>query len=258
MPEVITSAPHHAGPCTIVIFGASGDLTKRLLLPALYNLAAIGMLTEDFSIIGVARREISHDEFRAQMTKALGEFGTQKIDPKLWKRFEERMYYCQGAFDDPATYERLDVLLKQSEKKHGTGGNALFYLAVQPIYFGKIPAQLKTQGLVEERDGKWRRVVIEKPFGHDLASSRELNHDVSAVLKESQIFRIDHYLGKETAQNLLVFRMGNGMFEPIWNRRYIENVQITVAESIGIEGRGAFYETAGAFRDVMQITWLCY
>ena len=252
MPDVITSAPHHAGPCTIVIFGASGDLTKRLLLPALYNLAAIGMLTEDFSIIGVARREISRDDFCAQMTKALGEFGTQKIDPKLWKRFEERMDYCQGAFDDPATYERLDVLLKQSEKKHGTGGNALFYLAVEPSYFGKIPAQLKAKGMVDERDGKWRRVVIEKPFGRDLASSRELNHDLSAVLKESQIFRIDHYLGKETAQNLLVFRMGNGMFEPIWNRRYIENVQITVAESIGIEGRGAFYETAGAFRDVMQ------
>jgi glucose-6-phosphate 1-dehydrogenase len=164
MSDVVTSAPHHAGPCAIVIFGASGDLTKRLLLPALYNLAAIGMLTEDFSIIGVARREISREDFCAQMTKALCEFGTQKIDPKLWKRFEKRIDYCQGAFDDPATYERLDVLLNQSEKKHGTCGNALFYLAVQPIYFGQIPAQLKAKGMVEEREGKWRASLSRNPL----------------------------------------------------------------------------------------------
>ena len=205
-----TPAPSlRAGPCAIVIFGASGDLTKRKLLPSLYNLAAIGILPEDFSIIGVARRELSHEEFRAQMTEAIGKFGTQKIDPRLWQEFEKRMYYCQGTFDDPATYRRLKELLDRSEKEHGTRGNALFYLSVQPTYFAEIPAQ-------------------------------------------PQIFRINHYLGKETAQNILIFRMGNGMFEPIWNRRYIDHVQITVAESIGVEGRGAFYETAGAFRDVMQ------
>ena len=245
-------APLRAGPCAIVIFGASGDLTKRKLLPSLYNLAAIGMLPEEFSIIGVARRETSHEEFRAQMTKAMGEFGTQKVDPALWKKFEERMYYCQGNFDDPATYQRLKELLDQSEKKHGTQGNALFYLSVQPVYFGQIPAQLKALGMTEETDGRWRRVIIEKPFGHDLASSQELNRDIAQALAEKQVYRIDHYLGKETAQNILIFRMGNGMFEPIWNRTYIDHVQITVAESIGVEGRGAFYETAGAFRDVMQ------
>src|SRR5580698_3364505 len=159
-----TPAPSlRAGPCAIVIFGASGDLTKRKLLPSLYNLAAIGILPEDFSIIGVARREISHEEFRAQMTEAIGEFGTQKIDPRLWKEFERRMYYCQGSFDDPATYRRLKELLDRSEKEHGTRGNALFYLSVQPAYFGQIPSQLKAQGLVEESGGRWRRVIIEKP-----------------------------------------------------------------------------------------------
>jgi len=252
MPDATCPPPLRAGPCAIVIFGASGDLTKRKLLPSLYNLAAIGMLPEEFSIVGVARREISHEEFRAQMTQAMSEFGTQKIDPELWKKFEERMYYCQGNFDDPETYKRLKGLLDESEKKHGTLGNALFYLSVQPSYFGQIPAQLKAQGLVEEKGNTWRRVIIEKPFGHDLASSQELNREISAALAEKQVYRIDHYLGKETAQNILIFRMGNGMFEPIWNRGHIDHVQISVAESIGVEGRGAFYETAGAFRDVMQ------
>ena len=244
--------PLRAGPSAIVIFGASGDLTKRKLLPSLYNLAAIGMLPEDFTIIGVARREISHEAFREQMTEAMKEFGTQKIDAELWKKFEERMYYCQGNFDDPATYKRLAGLLDDSEKKHGTKGNVLFYLSVQPIYFGQIPTQLKAHGLAEEKSDTWRRVIIEKPFGHDLASSQELNREISSALREKQVYRIDHYLGKETAQNILIFRMGNGMFEPIWNRGHIDHVQITVAESIGVEGRGAFYETAGAFRDVMQ------
>lgn len=252
MPNVDCPAPKRAGPCSIVIFGASGDLTKRKLLPSLYNLAAVGILPEDFSIIGVARQEMSHDEFRAQMTKAIGEFGTQTIDPALWKQFLARMYYCQGSFNDPTAYERLKGLLELSDKRLGTKGNALFYLSVPPIYFGQIPSQLKAKGLVEEKADQWRRVIIEKPFGHDLASSRQVNSEISSALNENQIFRIDHYLGKETAQNILVFRMGNGMFEPIWNRRYIDHVQITVAESIGVEGRGAFYETAGAFRDVMQ------
>jgi glucose-6-phosphate 1-dehydrogenase len=252
MPDESCAAPLRAGPCAIVIFGASGDLTKRKLLPSLYNLAAIGMLPEDFAIIGVARREISHEEFRKQMTSALNEFGTQKVDPELWKQFEERMYYCQGNFDDAATFKRLKDLLDQAEKKHGTKGNALFYLSVQPSYFAEIPKQLKAEGLTEEKGDMWRRVIIEKPFGHDLASSQELNREIAAALAEKQVYRIDHYLGKETAQNILIFRMGNSMFEPIWNRNHIDHVQITVAESIGVEGRGAFYESAGAFRDVMQ------
>ena len=243
---------HPAGPCAIVIFGASGDLTKRKLLPSLYNLAACGILPKDFIIIGVGRSETSHEEFRAQMTQAIGEFGTQKTDPRLWQTFEERTYYCSGNFDDPNTYVQLKKLLLQAEKEHPTGGNILFYLSVQPSYFGLIPQQLKVQGLLKETKGSWRRVIIEKPFGHDLASSRELSRQISSALTENQVYRIDHYLGKETAQNILIFRMGNGMFEPIWDRRYIDHVQITVAESIGIEGRGAFYETAGTFRDVMQ------
>jgi glucose-6-phosphate 1-dehydrogenase len=245
-------ASHPAPPCAVVIFGASGDLTKRKLVPSLYNLASIGMLAADFSIIGVARRELSHEDFREQMSKDMQEFATQKIDPALWAKFRERIYYCQGAFDDPGTYQRLATLLDESEKKHGTQGNALFYLSVQPTYFAPIAEHLKQAGLADEAGEKWRRVIVEKPFGHDLASARELNGRLSGALKESQIFRIDHYLGKETAQNILVFRVGNAMFEPIWNRHHIDHVQITVAESIGVEGRGAFYETAGAFRDVIQ------
>ena len=203
-------ASHPAPPCAVVIFGASGDLTKRKLVPSLYNLASIGMLPADFSIIGVARRELSHDDFREQMTKDMQEFATQKIDPALWDKFRERIYYCQGEFDDPETYGRLAALLDESEKKHGTQGNALFYLSVQPTYFAPIAEQLKQHDLAEEKDGRWRRVIVEKPFGHDLASARELNSRLSAALAESQIFRIDHYLGKETAQNILVFRVGNG------------------------------------------------
>jgi glucose-6-phosphate 1-dehydrogenase len=252
MPDPTCPPFLRAGPCAIVIFGATGDLAKRKLLPSLYNLAAIGILPENFSIIGLAKEDIARDEFRAQMTKSIAQFGTQKIDPQLWQRFNDRLFYHQGDFGDPATYQNLKELLVQSEKFHGTEGKVLFYLSVHPDFFGKIALQLKAADLLDEKEGRWRRVIIEKPFGHDLASSRELNREIRSALAESQIFRIDHYLGKETAQNILIFRMGNGMFEPIWNRRYIDHVQITVAESIGVEGRGAFYESAGTFRDVMQ------
>src|SRR6266446_2562397 len=159
---------------------------------------------------------------------------------------------CAGEFHDPATYKRLAEALTESEKKFNTSGNVLFYLSVQPDYFATIAKRLSEAGLLREENGRWRRVIIEKPFGHDLASARELNTQLTSVLREHQIYRIDHYLGNETAQNLLVFRLGNAVFEPIWNRRYIDHVQLTVAESIGVKGRGAFYETAGAFRDVMQ------
>jgi glucose-6-phosphate 1-dehydrogenase len=246
----VTQAP--GDPCAIVIFGASGDLTKRKLIPALYNLASYGIMPEKFSVIGVARRELPDEKFRDQLGNDLAELGTQPVDPKLWDKFRERIAYCQGNFDDPATYERLKDKLAESEKRLGTGGNVLFYLSVQPTYFAGVAEQLANHGLVQENDGHWRRVIIEKPFGHDLASARDLSSQLTRVLNEKQIYRIDHYLGKETAQNLLVFRLGNAVFEPIWNRRYIDHVQLTVAESIGIEGRGSFYETAGAFRDVMQ------
>ena len=244
--------PQAAEPCALVIFGASGDLTKRKLVPSLYNLASYHLLPANFSIIGVARRPLNDEVFRDQLGKDLAELGTQPVDPNLWSRFRGRISYCSGNFDDPSTYKKLAEALAESEKNHKTSGNVVFYLSVQPDYFATIARQLSEAGLVAEENGRWRRVIIEKPFGHDLASARELNAKLTSVLQEHQIYRIDHYLGKETAQNILVFRLGNAIFEPIWNRRYIDHVQLTVAESIGVEGRGAFYETAGAFRDVMQ------
>ena len=247
-----TSVAQRASSCVIVIFGASGDLTKRKLLPALYNLAANGLLPEDFAIIGVARRPWSEAEFRQQMRDGMEAFATQKVDAELWAKLEPRIHYCQGSFDDPTTYDRLKTMMAESETTHHTGGNALFYLSVQPGSFAAVAQQLHASGLTEEKEQVWRRIVIEKPFGRDLASARALNASWSAILNERQIYRIDHYLGKETAQNLLVFRLGNSMVEPIWNRRYIDHIEITVAETLGIEGRGAFYENAGAFRDMMQ------
>src|SRR5580692_1840069 len=243
--------PRAGEPCAIVIFGASGDLTKRKLIPSLYNLASYHLLPRNFSVIGVARSDWSDQAFQAQLGKDLAQLGTQPVDPKIWGEFGDRMLYCSGSFDDPKMYEKLRQRLAESEKRLGTGGNVLFYLSVQPSFFGLIAKMLAQYGLTKE-EGYWRRVIIEKPFGHDLASARELNRDLISALQEHQIYRIDHYLGKETAQNLLVFRLGNAIFEPIWNRRYVDHVQLTVAEKIGVEGRGAFYESAGAFRDVMQ------
>ena len=243
--------PQAAEPCALVIFGASGDLTKRKLVPSLYNLASYHLLPADFSIIGVARRPLNDEVFRDQLGKDLAELGTQPVDPNLWNRFQARISYCAGEFDNPATYKKLAEALAGSEKNLKTSGNVVFYLSVQPDYFAAIAKQLSEAGLLREEKG-WRRVIIEKPFGHDLESARKLNGQLTSVLQEHQIYRIDHYLGKETAQNLLVFRLGNAIFEPVWNRRYIDHVQLTVAESIGVEGRGAFYESAGAFRDVMQ------
>ena len=243
--------PRPGDPCAIVIFGASGDLTKRKLIPSLYNLCSYGLLPTNFSITGIARTQWDDDGFANQLGKDLAELGTQPINPKIWAEFRERMMYCPGSFDDPKTYECLETHLAESAKRFGTAGNVLFYLSVRPDFFAPIAKMLADRGLTKE-EGYWRRVIIEKPFGHDLSSARELNAKLTAVLKEHQIYRIDHYLGKETAQNLLVFRLGNAVFEPIWNRRYIDHVQLTVAESIGVELRGAFYETAGAFRDVMQ------
>ena len=246
------SVTHRAGPCVIVIFGASGDLTKRKLLPSLYNLAASGLLAEAFAIIGVGRREWSDEDFRQQMRSAVSEFATQKVDPALWTKIEQRLRYCRGTYTDAGTYQKLSTILAEADTKYRTGGNALFYLSVPPASFAPIAQQLHENGLLKEKPPGWRRLVIEKPFGHDLSSARELNATLASSLAESQIFRIDHYLGKETAQNLLVFRLGNSMIEPVWNRTFVDHVEITAAESIGIEGRAAFYEPAGAFRDMMQ------
>jgi glucose-6-phosphate 1-dehydrogenase len=239
-------------PCALVIFGATGDLTKRKLLPSLYNLRANRLLPHDFAMVGMARSACDDDAFRDVMTKNIGEFATGPVDPSLWSDFRQRLHCVSGDTSDPATYRRLADRLAELDREHSTGGNILFYLATPPDAFAPIAKRLGEAGLAREADGRWRRVIIEKPFGHDSDSARALNDELRSVLEEHQIFRIDHYLGKETVQNILVFRFANGIFEPIWNRRYIDAVQITVAEELGVEGRGAYYETSGVLRDIIQ------
>jgi glucose-6-phosphate 1-dehydrogenase len=241
-----------ADPCVLVLFGAGGDLTKRLLLPSLYNLLSEGLLPEHFALIGVLRDDISDDEFREQMTESLKKFGGDKIDSTLWDKITPHLYSLAGDFNDPKLYKSITQKLAEVNKETETGGNALFYLATPQQFFGPIVKQLGDAGLIQEESGVWRRVIIEKPFGHDMPSAQALNAEIGQVLQETQVYRVDHYLGKETVQNILVFRFANGLFEPIWNRNCIEQVQITVAESIGIEGRGGFYEKAGALRDMIQ------
>ena len=239
------------GPCTMVIFGASGDLTKRKLVPALYYLAADGLLPEHFAVVGTASTELSSEAFRAKLRGEIPGFLEAGFDPEAWRRLEERLYYVAGSFDDPAAYQRLREQLAEVDRRHGTAGNCLFYLAVPPEFFAVIVKRLGEAGLAREEEGRWRRVIIEKPFGHDLESAQSLDREIRSVLRERQIYRIDHYLGKETVQNILVFRFANGIFEPIWNRRYVDHVQITVAESVGVEQRGGYYESAGALRDMI-------
>ncbi len=241
--------------CAVVIFGASGDLTRRKLMPALYNLAVGRALPGGFAVVGVARREKSHDAFRSEMKDGVGQFSRRKpIDPAVWGDFERGISYVRGSFEDPQTYADLKGHLDQLDVERGTRGNRLFYLAVPPSEFDTIAGGLREAKLVraKEADGAWTRVVFEKPFGEDLASCRALNETIASVFDESQVYRIDHYLGKETVQNLLVFRFANSLFEPIWNRQHVDHVQITVAEDIGIEGRGKFYEQTGVTRDVVQ------
>ncbi len=235
----------------MVIFGASGDLTKRKLLPALYNLARKNLLPADFALIGFALDQLSDEDFRKQVQNNLREFGGAEENCRFCDWLVGRLYYLSGDFRDSASYGRLKPLLDQVDQKHGTQGNRLYYLATTPALFAEVVSQLGAAGLTEETGGRWRRVVIEKPFGHDLESARKLNAEIRKVLAEHQIYRIDHYLGKETVQNILVFRFSNGIFEPIWNRRYIDHVQITVAETLGVEQRGAYYDHAGALRDMV-------
>ena len=238
-------------PCVMVIFGASGDLTKRKLIPALINLAQENLLARDFAIVGFSFDQMTTDSFRAHLTEDLKTFEEQPVDPKLWNWFLERIYYVQGDFKDPAAYQRLKEQIAAAEQKHGTQGNRFHYLAVSPVFFSEIVRQLNNVGLTKENNGSWTRVIVEKPFGHDLESAKQLNKDLKQILTENQIYRIDHYLGKETVQNLLVFRFANSIIEPLWNRTYIDHVQITAAESVGVEHRGSFYETAGALKDMV-------
>ena len=240
-----TARPAEAPPCAIVIFGASGDLTKRLLMPALYNLAKAGRLSDKFALIGVDRSEKSHEDFREELADGVRRFVSdtatasvaEPFDAKTWDFLAARMTHVDGDVTEPELYRELAKALEAIEAKHGTGGNVIFYLAVASSLFGTVVDGLAASGLTTETDGHWRRVIIEKPFGTDLASARALDVRILKVLSESQIYRMDHFLGKETVQNIMVLRFANGIFEPLWNRRYVNNVQITAAESIGVEGR---------------------
>jgi len=249
--ETNTEQVRPGDPCVMVIFGASGDLTKRKLLPTLYNLAKKDLVPNDFALVGFAMDQLTDDQVRERFRKDLVEFAGAPEHCKFCDWLVERLYYISGDLRDGAAFARLKSLLADVDKKHATRGNYLYYLATTPTLFGVVVEQLGKAGLAEEMDGSWRRVVIEKPFGRDLESARALNHEIRTVLNEKQIYRIDHYLGKETVQNILVFRFSNGIFEPIWNRRYIDHVQITVAETLGVEQRGGYYDHAGALRDMV-------
>ena len=238
-------------PCILVIFGASGDLTKRKLLPALYNLAKKKLLPANFALVGFAADKFTEDSFRDRVRQDLREFGGAPERCEFCEWLIKRLHYIAGDFRDAQAYEQLRELLKKLDQEHQTKGDYLYYLATLPNFFAEIVKHLGSAGLTEEVNGRWRRVVIEKPFGSDLESARALNSELRQTLSEHQIYRIDHYLGKETVQNILVFRFSNGIFEPIWNRRYIDHVQITVAESLGIELRGAYYDRAGCLRDMV-------
>lgn len=244
--------PEPAPPCAFVIFGASGDLTRRLLIPALYNLAESGLLSDGFRIVGIARGDMSDEDFKAALEKGLEEFATQKVNPSTAKWLLGCVSYIAGDVDDPETYQKLKQELERLEASGLSHGNRLFYCATPPQAFAPIALHLGAAGLTKEHEGgPWRRLIVEKPFGTSLESARALNRELLSVLDEDQIFRIDHYLGKETVQNILVLRFANGLFEPVWNRNHIDHVQITVAETVDVGTRGKFYDATGALRDMV-------
>jgi glucose-6-phosphate 1-dehydrogenase len=244
-------------PCAVVIFGATGDLSHRKLVPSLYRLARLGLIPPETTVVGVARRPKTDEVFRTEMEQAVRD-AAPSPDHALWDRFAQGLFYEQFEFGDPDGYERLRKTLERLDRERGIPGNRLYYLATAPEYYGEIVQGLGKHGLAErppigaEARGPWNRVVVEKPFGRDLASAQALNRTLLRVFRENQIYRIDHYLGKETVQNILVFRFANGIFEPLWSQHYIDHVQITVAETVGVEDRAGYYETAGVVRDIMQ------
>ncbi len=241
-------------PCIMVIFGASGDLTFRKLIPALYDLVADDLLPPEFAMIGFARKPKTNDQFRQEMRQAVEEFARCKpINPTIWERFARALHYQQGDYHTPADYQVLLRRLEAIDQAHGSGGNRLYYLATPPEVYWPIIEHVGTMMCpTDTNNGAWSRIIVEKPFGSDLDSARQLNEHLHRWFREDQIYRIDHYLGKETVQNIFVFRFANGIFEPIWDRRYVDHVQITVAESIGIGNRGSYYEHAGVIRDIVQ------
>src|ERR1700739_1065284 len=243
-----------ADPCTIVIFGASGDLSRRKLIPALYGLAAQNCLARRFAIIGVARTPMPDEMFRTTAVDSVKKFAdAATLRDEECKEFAGALAYVSGDYNDPKAFEKLKRRLEELDREHNLNGNRLFYLATPPEVYPVVIEQLHRAGLAKNPNGKsWTRIIIEKPYGRDLASARKLNQTVVSAFDESQVYRIDHYLGKDTVQNLMVLRFGNGIFEPLWNRNYVDHVQITAGETLGVEQRAAFYETAGATRDMIQ------
>lgn len=240
-------------PCVVVIFGASGDLTARKLMPALFSLACEELLPEHFAVVGVARSELDDESFRQKIREGIEVHSRLKPSQcPLWEDFSQDVFYHRANYDDPAGYKSLGKLLAKIEKERNISCNCLFYLSTPPLLYPIIVEQLGKAGLAQQSDHSWRRIIIEKPFGHNLASAVELNNQVHDVFNESQVYRIDHYLGKETVQNLLVFRFANAIFEPLWNRNYIDHVQITVSEEVGLGSRAGYYDTAGVMRDMFQ------
>jgi glucose-6-phosphate 1-dehydrogenase len=241
-------------PTAMVVFGGSGDLAHRKIIPALYNLELNGMLPQQFAVVGVSRSPYTDDEYRADMRQAVERFSrTQPIQTQVWESFASRLFYITGSTDDPATFGKVGDLLERFDREYGTDGNRLFYMSLIPKLFPGAVEGIGKSGIGGRGyDRGWSRIVVEKPFGHDLASARELQELVTDVFPERDVYRIDHYLGKESVQNIIAFRFANGIFEPVWNHHFVDHVQVTVAESIGIEHRGNFYETAGAIRDIIQ------
>jgi glucose-6-phosphate 1-dehydrogenase len=251
-----SATPFRPDPVIITIFGATGDLTMRKLLPAIYNLTRDGLLHDNTVVVGFARRPKTDEQFRNEMLEGVKKFSRSKpIDPGIWEKVAAKLFYHQSTFEDPEGYASLAKRFSELDAQFQTGGRRLYYLSTSPTEFTEIINHLGEAGLGNIdpfSSAAWRRVIVEKPFGRDLDSARQLNQHISRVFTESQVYRIDHYLGKQTVQNMLVFRFANGIFEPIWNRNYVDHVQITVCETIGVEGRGPYYESAGALRDMVQ------
>ncbi|MGH3411483.1 MAG: glucose-6-phosphate dehydrogenase [Marmoricola sp.] len=244
--------PRIAGPCCMVLFGVTGDLSRKKLMPAIYDLANRGLLPPGFSLVGFARRAWADQDFAQIVHDSVREHARTEFREEVWQQLAEGVRFVSGSFDDEVAFEALRHAIDDLELQRGTGGNTAFYLAIPPSSFGSVVDQLDRHGLAEAREGTWRRVVVEKPFGHDLASARELNRIIDQVFPPSSVFRIDHYLGKETVQNIMAMRFANNLFEPIWNSNYVDHVQITMAEDIGIGGRAGYYDGVGAARDVIQ------